>query len=151
MMSSITCADANLALKLVLQEHDSGLARALWEDWKAHQTTVIVPTLWGYEVTSVIRNRAHRGKLAPEMEAEALATVQGLPVQLMRPPGLHQRACELARHFDLPAAYDAHYLALAEMVDCPFWTADERLFNVVRGPLAWVHWLGNFQTTEPLV
>ena len=29
---------------------------------------------------------------------------------------LRQRAWELARHFDLPAAYDAHYLALAEKV-----------------------------------
>ena len=146
-MNSLVCADANLALKLVLYEHDSALARALWENWKARQATVIAPTLWGYEVTSVIRNRAHRGRLAPEMEVEALATVHQLPVQLMRPAGLHQRAWELARHFDLPAAYDAHYLALAEMVGCPFWTADERLFNVVRGSLDWVHRLGSYQTT----
>jgi len=148
-MNSLVCADANLALKLVLHEHDSALARVLWEDWKARQATVIAPTLWGYEVTSVIRNRAHRGRLAPEMEVEALATVHQLPVQLMRPAGLHQRAWELARHFDLPAAYDAHYLALAEMVGCPFWTADERLFNVVRGSLDWVHRLGDYQTTLP--
>lgn len=146
MTSSIICADANLALKLVLHEHDSVLARALWEDWKARQITVIAPTLWGYEVTSVIRNRAHRGGLAPEMEVKALATAHQLPVQLMRPAGLHRRAWELARHFDLSAAYDAHYLALAEMGGCPFWTADERLFNVVCGALDWVHWLGNYRT-----
>ena len=60
------------------------------------------------------------------------------------PVGLHQRAWELARHFNRPAAYDAHYLALAEMADCPFWTADKRLFNVVRNELEWVHWLGNY-------
>ena len=82
---------------------------------------------------------------ALDMEVEALATVH----QLMRPAGLHQRAWELTRHFDLPAAYDAHYLALAEMVGCPFWTADERLFNVVCGSLDWVDWLGDYQTTLP--
>jgi predicted nucleic acid-binding protein len=150
MMNSLVCTDASLALKLVLNEPDSALARALWEDWKAVQATVIAPTLWGYEVTSVIRNRVHRGQLPLDIEGEVFAAVQQLPVQLMEPTGLHQRAWELARHFNRPAAYDAHYLALAEMAGCPFWTADERLFNVVRDELDWVHWLGDYGATVPL-
>ncbi len=149
MTNSLVCADAGLALKLVLPEPDSALARALWETWKAERTLVIAPTLWGYEVTSVIRNRVHRGQLPPEMEEEAFTTLHELPVQLMAPTGLHRRAWELARHFDRPAAYDAHYLALAEMAGCPFWTADERLFNAVREELNWVHWLGDYHPTEP--
>jgi predicted nucleic acid-binding protein len=63
----------------------------------------------------------------------------------MQPTGLYQRAWELARHFDRPAAYDAHYLALAEMEGCPLWTADGRLFNAVRHELDWVNWLGDYQ------
>lgn len=148
-MISLVCADASLALKLVLHEPDSALARALWEEWKAQQAIVIAPTLWGYEVTSVIRNRVHRGKLPPDIEEEVFVAVHQLPVKLMNPSGLHRRAWELSRHFDRPAAYDAHYLALAEMAGCPFWTADERLFNVVRDELDWVHWLGNYQPTAP--
>lgn len=96
-------------------------------------------------MASVIRNRVHRGRLAPEMESEILAAIHKLPVQLIRPAGLHQRASELTRHFDRPAAYDAHYLALAEMASCPFWTADERLYNVTNRELDWVHWLGHYQ------
>jgi predicted nucleic acid-binding protein len=148
-MNSLVCADAGLALKLVFHEHDSALARALWEEWKSQKITVIAPTLWGYEVTSVIRNHVHRGKLAAEMEVEVFARVHQLPVQLMRPAGLHQRAWELAQRFNRPAAYDVHYLALTEMVGCPFWTADERLFNVVRDELEWVHWLGNYGVSVP--
>jgi predicted nucleic acid-binding protein len=147
MTNSLVCADANLALKLVLHERGSALARALWEDWNSQGLSVIAPTLWAYEVTSVIRKRAHRGQLTSEGEADALAAIHQLPVQLMRPAGLHQRAWELARRFNLPAAYDAHYLALAEMAECPFWTADERLFNRVRDELDWVHWLGSYQPT----
>ena len=50
----------------------------------------------------------------------------------------------LATRFNRPAAYDAHYLALAEMMNCEFWTADRRLFNVVRDELPWVHRLGTY-------
>jgi predicted nucleic acid-binding protein len=63
----------------------------------------------------------------------------------MKPAGLHQRAWELARYFNFPVACDAHYLALAEMADCPFWTADKRLFNTISGMLDWIQWLGNYQ------
>ncbi|MBM4457262.1 MAG: type II toxin-antitoxin system VapC family toxin [Chloroflexi bacterium] len=51
----------------------------------------------------------------------------------------------MARRLNHPAAYDAHYLALAEMYTCPFWTADERLFNAVHEALNWVHWLGDYR------
>ena len=51
----------------------------------------------------------------------------------------------LATRFNRPAAYDAHYLALAEMMNCEFWTADRRLFNVVKDELPWVRWLGKHE------
>ncbi len=38
--------------------------------------------------------------------------------------------------FDLPAAYDSHYLAFAQMQDAEFWTTDRRLAE--KCPLAWV-------------
>jgi predicted nucleic acid-binding protein len=148
-MSSLVCADAGLALKLVFQEADSLLARALWEEWKSNRTTVIVPTLWGYEITSVIRNRVHRGLYPAAREMEAFDTLHSLPVQTLHPISLHRRAWELAQHFNRPAAYDSHYLALAEIAGCPFWTADERLFNAVRHELAWVHWLGDYSAARP--
>lgn len=143
-MSSVLCPDASLSLKLVLPEADSDLARALWTGWLEQQVVLIVPKLWGYEVTSVLRNHVYRNLLSPELADDAFAKMHQLTVQMLDPVGLHQRAWELARHFNRPAAYDAHYLALAEMADCPFWTADKRLFNVVRNELEWVHWLGNY-------
>ncbi|HEY3231696.1 MAG TPA: type II toxin-antitoxin system VapC family toxin, partial [Roseiflexaceae bacterium] len=64
------------------------------------------------------------------------------------PDGLHRRAWEIAHQFKRPAAYDAHYLALAEIAGCPFWTADERLFNAVKDQLGWVRWLGDYRASS---
>jgi predicted nucleic acid-binding protein len=45
----------------------------------------------------------------------------------------------LADQFSLPAAYDAHYLALAELLEGEFWTADGQLARRVQPSLPWVH------------
>lgn len=144
MMPSIVCADAGLALKLVFPEADSARARALWDEWRLNQTTVVAPILWGYEVTLVVRNRVHR-RLFPAADEEiTIETLHQLPVHLLYPAMLHRHAAQFARRFNRSAAYDAHYLALAEMLNCPFWTADERLFNAVHNDLSWCQWLGNY-------
>lgn len=145
MMKSLVCVDASLALAQVLSEPHSALADALWAEWNRQGIKVIAPLLWGYEVTSVIRKNTFRRLLAVEAEERALNAVHRLPVDLWQPPGLHQHAWELARRFNRPAAYDAHYLALAEMSGCPFWTGDERLYNAVHNELPWVYWLGRYR------
>ena len=48
------------------------------------------------------------------------------------------RALDLAERFSLPAAYDAHYLALADWLGGEFWTADRRLARAVHDELPWV-------------
>ena len=50
---------------------------------------------------------------------------------------------ELAHEFNRPRAYDTAYLALAQLLGCELWTADERLYNAVQGKLAWVKWVGH--------
>lgn len=147
--ASLACADAGVALKLVLPESDSHLARDLWQEWWATGTAVIAPALWGYEVTSVIRNYAHRRRLSLELEEEVLDTVHALPVRLLHPRGLHRRAWDLARRFELPAAYDMHYVALAEMADCAFWTADERLVRRLGSEMERVRWIGDRGSASP--
>ena len=77
-----------------------------------------------FEVTNILRRRMVRFGLS-------LPTVQGLmtqflsfPLTLSSTPGLHQRALALAEAHQLPAAYDAHYLGLAESLGCDLWTDD---------------------------
>jgi predicted nucleic acid-binding protein len=68
----------------------------------------------------------------------ALKAARALPVRLFGEPDLHGLALDLAERFSLPAAYDAHYLALAEWLGGEFWTADRRLVRAVQKDLPWV-------------
>jgi predicted nucleic acid-binding protein len=45
----------------------------------------------------------------------------------------------------MPAVYDTHYLALADILGCDLWTADERFFNSVKEQQPRVKWLGEFK------
>ncbi len=141
----LVCADAGVLIKLVVAEEDSDRADALWEQWKEDGVKVVAPALLLFELTSVLRNKVHRGLLSLKEGERAFDTVRRLPVQVLTPSGLHRRAWELAIRFHRPAAYDAHYLALAEMMNCEFWTADKRLFNAVRDELSRVQWLGKYE------
>lgn len=58
--------------------------------------------------------------------------------------GVHERAITLAAELGQQAAYDAHYLALAEALNCRFWTADRPFFTAARLVTDRVRWLGNF-------
>jgi len=141
-MNFLVCVDASLVLKLVLGEDDSPRAIALWRRWVDENWTIAAPPLLAYEVTSVLRTKVHRGSLTPEAGDEAFHEIHAQGIHYLAPNDLHSRAWELAKQFQRPAAYDAHYLALALALGCEFWTADERLFNVVRETLPWVRFLG---------
>lgn len=140
-MKSLVCVDAGIFIKVLLKESLSERARALWGRW-AEEVRVVAPTLFAFEVTSLLRKQAYRGLITPEEGEEPFALSQEAAVTLVRREGLHRHAWEMAKRLNRPAAYDAHHLALPEMLGCEFWTADERLYNAVKDELPWVRWIG---------
>jgi predicted nucleic acid-binding protein len=144
-MSSPICVDAGILLKLVLPEPDSHLAEALWQSWISAGMQPVAPQLFPFEVTAVLRKLTHRQLLKTDMAAKLLSTALAIDVSLQTFDNIHQRAWQLAADFNRPTAYDTHYLALAEHLGCAFWTADQKLFNVVSEKLDWVNFLGNFK------
>lgn len=138
------CVDANIVLKLVLPEEDSHLARALWRHWMSSGSVVVAPSIYAYEGPSIVRKWVHRGWLTEEEGEEAYRNVLAQPVTVLEPEGLLRRAWEYAHRFDQPQVYDSTYLALADLLGCEFWTADERLHSVVQAELPWVRLLAEF-------
>ena len=144
-MNLPVCVDASLTIKLVLPEQDSDLARALWLEWEHRRVERVVPTLWGYEVASVIRKHGRRGTVSSEDEEAVLDLLLNLPVRVVAMWSYHYEAWRLARELDMTVAYDAHYLLLARELGVEFWTGDKRLWNRVRERFGWVHWIGELQ------
>lgn len=143
-MNSQVCVDANIVLKLVLNEPDSHQAEALWRSWLSDNIRPAAPLLLPFEITAVLRKHVYRGTISPARGLEALHKAFAFEVTLLTFADLHQRAWHLATQLNRPTAYDAHYLALAEMLGCEFWTADQRLYRAIHDQLPWIRWLGDF-------
>ena len=77
----------------------------------------------------------------PLSEADTrLEALTHLGVQLVPPTlELNYLALRWAERLGQTVAYDAHYLALAEVLGCDFWTADRRLAKAARAEVPWVH------------
>lgn len=133
------CVDSNLVIKLALDEEASRLAREQWERWRKDDAEVVAPPLLLYEITATLRNRVHRDILPLDEARDALGELLRLPISLIDLADLHERAWELATHFNQPTAYDANYLAVAQSLNCQFWTADGRLYVSVQEEFPAIH------------
>ena len=138
--------DASLAVKWVLEEQHSPLAHDLREQWAHSRVVVSAPTLLVVEAANVLFKCVRCTELTVEAAAEGLSVLANV-VHLVQGDDaeLAVEALSLAYAHNLPATYDAIYLALAVRLNCSLWTADERLWNLVRDRAPWVMWVGTAQ------
>jgi len=139
MNSSIICVDASLVIPLVVGIGNVKRITELWTTWHESECVLIAPTLLYYEVTNALRRYLVHDELSEKETTEALEAALALDITLYNDDELHLKALYFANRFSLPAAYDAHYLALAERFDAQFWTADRRLVRAVQNDLPWVN------------
>jgi predicted nucleic acid-binding protein len=137
--------DASLAVKWVLRERHSAEAYALLEEWRAQQLQIVAPVVLASEVANALYKRVVRGDISLVKALRDFTDLHRSGPQLQGDEWMYARAMEMARMFGRPAAYDAQYLALAEREGCELWTADERLWNAVKGTLSYVRWIGEYQ------
>ena len=69
-------------------------------------------------------------------------------IELREDPNLHARAMQIAGQLRQGAVYDAHYLALADILGCEYWTADERFYRAAAPVSQRVRWIGEFPAPE---
>jgi predicted nucleic acid-binding protein len=113
--------DASAVVELVLGSARSSAVRVRIErpDESLH-----APHLLDVEVASVLRRYQLAGELSAEEGREALMDLAGLDIVRYPHDPLLGRVWELRRSV---TAYDAVYLALAEVLEAPLLTLDGRL------------------------
>lgn len=131
--------DASLALKWLVGEEDSEKATALLRSWGRGGRQLVAPHLLAAEVTNALHRKVVQGDLERAQAVRLIERLTALPFELHDSPGLHRRALELAGELGQGASYDCHYLALAEALDCEYWTADDRFHRAARSAYASVH------------
>ena len=112
--------------------------------WREAGIELYAPALWLAETTSVIR-RAVSTKLITLAEGRtALDDVIALDITVTAMTPAHCRsALAWADRLGQAKAYDGFYLALAEELNAPFYTTDQRLANGAHQKgVAWVLWIG---------
>jgi predicted nucleic acid-binding protein len=112
--------DASIAIKWVVEE--SGTKEAL--SLRRHR--ILAPDLLVAECANILWKKVRRKELLEEEAVLAARLLARADIALEPMRALLEPATRLAIALDHPA-YDCAYLALAEMRDCEFVTADKSL------------------------
>ena len=142
MNKSQACIDASIIVSFLTAEETSIIAEALWVELIESDVQVVAPLLLRYEVVSAIYRKTVRGFIAMEDAQTVIQSFMQMSIEYVDSPQLSLRALELAARFKRPNTYDAHYLALSEHLNCPYWTSDERLYNAIHTDFPLIHRLG---------
>lgn len=130
--------DANVFVHGFVNPGAHRIRMALTE-WGMADVVFHVPGLWRYEVTNALYRNVKSGATSIERGEQALAKILALPVHYHDDPELNVEATLIARRLNAGAAYDAHYLALAERLEVPFYTSDAKLYTPAHRMFSDIH------------
>lgn len=143
--------DASVTVSRLVDESMSAQARALFRYCEQDRRLVAVPPHFPGEVTNALYQKQRiadpQYHLEPGEVDAAVADFTRLlrrGVAIVVPPELYPRALALARIHQLPAVYDALYVALAELLGLELWTNDRHLLSALGPHAPWVRWIGDF-------
>lgn len=115
--------DASVVVELLM---NGPLADSLRQDLAERNDSFIVPHLLDIEVVSALRNLTAGQRIDSHRSEQMLTDLAALPAERYPHAPLLGRMWELRHNF---TAYDATYIALAEITDSVLYTSDEKLRN----------------------
>lgn len=123
--------DASAGIKLFIEESDSLDMQRIFERFAVGKSnTVFVPDIFFAECANILWKLARRNPHLTRLAEEHLADLRELRLSVIPTLELYERAFQIATEYGI-SAYDACYIALAERLEMPLLTADERLARLV--------------------
>jgi len=139
--------DASVILKWYLPDEVHGeTALHLLDLYIADKFEILAPSLLGYEVINGLEVARRRGRIPENTILSALEGFFNLAIPLKTVAGYLPEILYYCKTYQR-SAYDASYLALAEMEQVILITADGALHNSVKKELKWVHWIGDLKAS----
>jgi predicted nucleic acid-binding protein len=112
--------DSSALLAVLLDSGSDGQ----WATVRLADADLFAPTLLPYECANIIRRTELAGTITADQAAQAHADLLDLAVDLWPYDALASRVWELRANL---SCYDAAYVALAEILDAPLVTLDQRI------------------------
>ncbi|MFO7635484.1 MAG: type II toxin-antitoxin system VapC family toxin [Caldilinea sp.] len=109
---------------------------------------LVAPTLWRYEVTSILTKALHFKQLSLAEVERAVQLCGDFEIDLI-PPDTQLATAALAWTIRLQraASYDSFYLAVAQRLGCELWTVDQKLVRATGA--SWVRYAGATEGETP--
>ena len=143
-MRGYVVVNASLAVKDVLREPYAEQPLAIAKEWAARHIRLTAPWALLVEVTNGLHRRTLPEQISLFRVHRLPTAFLGLGIEIRESRQLRLRALELAQESQQLAIYDAHYMALAEILDCDLFTANERFFNSIKEWQRRGRWLGQY-------
>ncbi|NOH04752.1 MAG: type II toxin-antitoxin system VapC family toxin [Chloroflexi bacterium] len=139
--------DANIAIPKLIPTAQTAQTLLLWDKFQRERVSLYAPRLWVYEITSAIQKYLATGQISEAEKDEAIKTALEMNIHFVEDSvELCIEATSWAKRMNQMVAYDGFYLATAEQLKAPLWTADKRLVaNADQLGVKWVHWLGDLK------
>ena len=135
--------DASVILKWYLTDEEYGQkALGLLHQYISNELEILAPTLLEYEVVHGLLIAQKRGRIKEEKIITAIEGFIDLEIKLKNLSHFHSRVVHYGKVYHC-SAYDASYLAVAEVEGATMITSDEGLYNLVKKDLKWIKWIGD--------
>ena len=141
--------DASVLAKIYLKDEDhTEIAETIVSRYISGTIDLVAPQFILYEVPSTILAAVRRRRLNAERGYQAIREFFELRIPLVGDDATLQSMIEAAYTLAQDTGckiYDSLYLVVAEAFDCPFITADAKLFRALSQQTDYLAWIGDFQ------
>jgi predicted nucleic acid-binding protein len=124
--------DASVLVKAFIPENGSGEAGSLLAWAESAEVVLIAPELIYPETANILWKKVRRNELTPEEAREIAEALLAVPIRAEAAGSTFLLALDIALACGV-TAYDAQYVALAEIHDCQLITADHKLVSTLEG------------------
>ena len=133
-MNKSIVIDASVAAKWLLPDEEDFSANLIKEEFAKRAISISVPVFIFYEVNNLLKSAILSSRLDVKGATSLYKAFLDIDFTVYWSKHLLKTALEIAVELNI-SSYDANYIVLAEYLQIPFYTADEKLVKIASSKL----------------